>query len=188
MTFDKFYIYWYPKMKRFAWEYTNSEEDAEDIIQDIFLSLHESYDTLSSSISMNMDAYIFTTVKNRCIDFLRRKIIEQKSKEYIQEKESLVLRMKFDSLEVLDNNLFEGNDIETVLQEALNTLPERCREILIMHKIEGLKQKEIAGTLNLSPKTVENQLMIAYKKIREEFRKYPDLFSFLFLLALGHQT
>jgi RNA polymerase sigma-70 factor, Bacteroides expansion family 1 len=188
MSFDEFYIYWYPKMYRFAREYIIYEEDAEDIIQDVFLKLYEIYDTLSLSYGMNMNAYMFASVKNQCIDFLRRKIIDQKSKEIIKEKELLVLRMKYDSLEVLDNDLFDKKDIETILEEALKVLPERCREILIMHKIEGLKQKDIALALNISPKTIQNQLTIAYKKLREEFEKHPDLFSLLIffnIITLG---
>jgi len=188
MTFDEFYIYWYPKMKRFAREYINSDEDAEDIIQDVFLTLYETYDSLGFSYGMNLNSYVFASVKNRCIDFLRRKIIEEKSKEFIKEKELLELRMKFDSLEILDNDLFDNRDVETILEEALKVLPERCREILIMHKIEGLKQKDIAITLNISPKTVENQLTIAYKKLRDEFEKHPEIFSlivFFNIISLG---
>lgn len=183
MVFDEFYVYWYAKIKRFAREYVISEEDAEDIVQDIFLELCETYDSLSSSFRVDIVAYVFTAVKNRCIDYLRRKIVEQKSKENIREKELLILRMKFDSLEILENDLFNENDMEQILNKALLKLPERCREILVKHKIEGMRQKEIAEQLSISPKTVENQLTIAYKKLREELERYPGLFSlFVFLL------
>jgi RNA polymerase sigma-70 factor (ECF subfamily) len=184
MTFDEFYIHWYSKLKRFAWEYVISEEDAEDIVQDLFLELYETYSALSSSFRVNIVAYMFTAVKNRCIDYLRRKIIEQKSKDNIRESELLALRMKFDSLEILDNDLLKERDIEQILNEALQALPERCREILVKHKIEGMKQKDIAEELNISPKTVENQLTIAYRKLREELGQYPDLFSLLLVFFL----
>ena len=180
MTFDEFYIYWRPKMKRFAREYVSSDDDAEDIIQDIFLELYETYDRLS--LNVDMVAYLFTSIKNRCIDNLRRKIIDQKSKEIIKERELLALRMKFDSLEVLEVNFLNEKDISRILNEAMQTLPEKCREILIKHKIEGMRQKDIADELHISPKTVENQLSIAYKKLREELGKYPGLLSILILL------
>jgi RNA polymerase sigma-70 factor (ECF subfamily) len=147
-----------------------SEADAEDIIQDVFLELYEKYESLVHRV--NIVAYLFTTIRNRCIDQLRRKIIQQESARRIQEEYLLTLRMKFNSLEILDNELFKDGSIEHIIENALNTLPERCREIFIMHKIEGKKLKEIAEEMNISPKTVENQTTIAYKKLRTELKKY----------------
>ena len=58
-------------------------------------------------------------------------------------------------------------------------LPEKCREIFIKSKIEGKKQKDIAAELNISLKTVENQMAIAYKKIKSELKDYLPLLIFL---------
>jgi RNA polymerase sigma-70 factor (ECF subfamily) len=165
-------------MKHFSCEYTVSEDDAEDIIQDIFLELYEKFDLLENRV--NMVAYVFTAIKNRCIDHLRHKIVKQETARRMQEEHFLTLRMKFDSLEILEESLFDEEDMEGVIAKALNTLPERCRNIFIKHKIEGKKQKEIARELNISPKTVENQLTIAYRKLHEELKR----FSLLFLLLL----
>ena len=63
----------------------------------------------------------------------------------------------------------------------IDSLPEKCREIFIKSKIVGKKQKEIAAELNISLKTVENQMAIAYKKIKGELKAYLPLL--LFLLA-----
>jgi RNA polymerase sigma-70 factor (ECF subfamily) len=75
--------------------------------------------------------------------------------------------MKFNSLEVLDSELFNDDSLERILENALHTLPERCREIFIMHKVEGKKLREIAEEMNISPKTAENQMTIAYRKLRK---------------------
>lgn len=173
MTFNEFYIHWYSRMKCFACEYVISEDDAEDIVQDIFVELYEKYDSLVSRV--DIIAYVFTAIKNRCIDHLRRKIVEQQSAGRMQEEYLLTLRMKFDSLEILENELFNENKLEEIIDKALNALPERCREIFIKHKIEGRRQKSIAEELGISPKTVENQLTIAYKKLRVELKKYTTL-------------
>lgn len=178
MTFKEFYILWYSRMKFFACEYVISEDDAEDIVQDIFLELYAKYDSLANRV--NLVAYLFTSIKNRCIDHLRRRIIEQESLSHIHEENLLTLRMKFNSLEILEDELFMENDIEELINRALNTLPERCREILVKHKLEGMKQKEIAEELNISLKTVENQLTIAYKKMREELKHFSVLLLFIF--------
>ena len=63
----------------------------------------------------------------------------------------------------------------------IDSLPEKCREIFIKSKIEGKRQKDIATELNISLKTVENQMAIAYKKIKGELKDYLPLL--LFLLA-----
>jgi RNA polymerase sigma-70 factor (ECF subfamily) len=164
-------------MKHFAREYVLTDEDAEDIVQDVFLELYGVYNSLVNRV--NIVAYIFTTIKNRCIDHLRREILKRESADLMQEEYLLTLRMKFDSLEILNEQLFSENGIETVIEKALQKLPERCREIFIKHKIEGKKQKEIALELEISPKTVENQLTIAYKKLREELKKYSALLILL---------
>lgn len=178
MTFNEFYIHWYSRMKSFACEYVGCEEDAENIVQDVFLELYEQYTTLSNRV--NIVAYIFTTVKNRSIDHLRRKVMAQKSAEHLQEEYLLTLQMKLNSLEILDNELFKDNDVEQAVTKALNALPERCRTILVKHKIEGQRQKDIAKELGVTPKTVENQLTIAYKKLREELKDYHPLFLLFF--------
>lgn len=177
MTFDEFYIHWYSRMKHFAREYVLTDEDAEDIVQDVFLELYGVYNSLVNRV--NIVAYIFTTIKNRCIDHLRREILKRESADLMQEEYLLTLRMKFDSLEILNEQLFSENGIETVIKNALQKLPEKCRAIFIKHKIEGKKQKEIALELEISPKTVENQLTIAYKKLREELKKYSALLILL---------
>jgi len=178
MTFKEFYIQWYSRVKNFACEYVISEEEAEDIAQDIFMELHGNYDSLYDRV--NMPAYVFTTVKNRCIDHLRRKIVNRKSIDRIQEEYQLTLQMKFDSLEILDDKILNDENLERKIEEALNNLPEKCRIIFIKHKIEGVKIKEIAEEMQLSPKTVENQMTIAYRKLKDELKEYYPLLVFSF--------
>lgn len=140
MQFNEFYILWYSRLKSFAREYVLSEDGAEDIVQEVFTDLYEKYDTLTHHT--NLVAYIFTTIRNRCIDLLRRRIIEQESARRIQEEYLLTLRMKFNSLDILDNELFKENQLEEVIEKALNTLPERCHLIFIKHKIEGKNNRK----------------------------------------------
>lgn len=60
------------------------------------------------------------------------------------------------------------SDIEQAIQEAIAILPEKCREVFVLSKIEGLKNREIAEKLNISEKTVERHMSIALSKLREE--------------------
>lgn len=177
MNFEQFYITWYSRAKHFAWEYVLSEEDAENIIQDVFLDLYQKRMLLNDQI--NQVAYLFTSIKNKCIDYLRRKLLEQEAAQKMQEEFDLSLRMKFDSLESFETDWGSDQKLERTIQKALDSLPERCKEIFIMSKIEGKKQREIAEELNISIKTVENQMTIAYKKLKEELKDCLPLLLFL---------
>lgn len=177
MDFENFYITWYSRVKYFARDYVLSDEEAENIAQDVFLEFYQKREELDFHI--NLVAYLFTSVKNKCIDYLRRRLMEQEAAVKMQEEFDLSFRMKFDSLEAFNIEGLSEDNIKDIIEKALDTLPERCREIFVMSKIEGKKQKEIAEELNVSVKTIESQMTIAYKKLREELKNHLPLLLFL---------
>lgn len=181
VDFEQFYITWYSRAKYFAREYVHSESDAEIIIQDVFLHLYERRDLMDAYT--NLTAYLFTSIKNRCLDYLRKWVLEQETAQGVQDEFEMELRMKYDSLEIFNTQFSDETDIGELLDNALQKLPERCRNIFIMNKLEGKKQKEIAEELNLSINTVESQMGIAYKKLREELKDCLPLFIFLFAIS-----
>lgn len=181
VDFEQFYITWYSRAKYFAREYVHSESDAENIIQDVFLHLYERRDLMDAYT--NLTAYLFTSIKNRCLDYLRKWVLEQETAQGVQDEFEMELRMKYDSLEIFNTQFSDEIDIGELLDNALQKLPERCRNIFIMNKLEGKKQKEIAEELNLSINTVESQMGIAYKKLREELKDCLPLFIFLFAIS-----
>ncbi|MFV0585337.1 MAG: RNA polymerase sigma-70 factor [Parabacteroides gordonii] len=180
IKFEDIYLSYFSKMKYFALEYVIREEDAENIVQDVFTELWEKKEMLSMHI--NLVAYLFTTVKNRCLNHLRHKTIVQETATLIQEEYLITLRMNLNSLEAFDQNLFSDQDIEKLITRALDSLSPKCREIFVMSKIEGKKQKQIAAELNISINTVETQIGIAYKKLRTELKEHLLLFIFFFYL------
>ena len=180
IDFEQIYLSYFSKMKRFAREYVLSDEDAENIVQDVFLDFWEKKELLP--LPINILAYLFTSIKNRCIDFLRHKIVQKEVENKMQEEYRLTLQMKYHSLGELDEGIFEKDDVEQLLSKVIDSLPERCREIFLKSKIEGKKQKEIAEEMNISINTVETQMGIAYKKLRNELKDYFPLFIFLYYL------
>ena len=181
IDFEQFYITWYSRAKYFAREYVTSESDAENIVQDVFLHLYERRDLMDAYT--NLTAYLFTSIKNRCLDYLRKWVLEQETAQEMQDEFDMELRMKYDSLEIFNTQFSDETDIGELLNSAFQKLPERCRDIFIMNKLEGKKQKEIAEELNLSINTVESQMGIAYKKLREELKDCLPLFIFLFAIS-----
>jgi RNA polymerase sigma-70 factor (ECF subfamily) len=99
----------------------------------------------------------------------------------MQEEFELAMQMKLQSLEALDEQIISDANIETIIDNAIQSLPERCRQIFVMNKIEGKKQKIIAEELNISLNTVENQMSIAYQKLREILKDYLPILFFLLI-------
>ena len=175
--FSRVYSIYFPKLVRFAREFVLSTEDAENIIQDIFIYLWEHQEILGSL--SNLNAFLFVLVKNRCIDFIRqKKLVERKREEFemVMDKE---LQLKMYALQQFDENALSSDDIEVILNNAINSLPEKCREVFILSRMEGLKYREIAERLNISTKTVENQIITALRKLRVELKDYLPLFIFI---------
>lgn len=175
--FSKVYSIYFPKLVRFAREFVLSTEDAENIIQDIFIYLWERQEILSTL--SNLNAFLFVLVKNRCIDFIRQqKMIERKREEFdaVLDKE---LQLKMYALQQFDENALSTDDVENIINKAVDSLPEKCREVFILSRMEGLKYREIAERLNISTKTVENQMITALKKLRVELKDYLPLFIFI---------
>lgn len=167
MTFSEMYLTYYLKLVRFAKEFVMLEEDAENITQDVFADLWERRDYIGEI--ENVNAYLFRLVKNRSLDFLKRKISEQKYVECMRTSFEIELSLKLQSLDRFDAcYLTEGYDAEMLIQSAINSLPKRCRDIFLMSRMEGLKYKEISERLGLSINTVECQMGIALKRLRRK--------------------
>ena len=178
--FEDFYITWYSRAKRFAREYVG-EVEAEDVVQDVFIHLYERRDLLDAYT--NLTAYLFTAVKNKCLDVLHCQVAEREKMASMQEERDLEIRMSLDSLEALDVRFPDEVSIEERLEQALAALPEKCRMIFVMNKLEGKKQYQIAEELNISVNTVETQMAVAYKKLRQELKDCLPLMAFICSLA-----
>lgn len=176
-SFSGIYDLYFPKLLRFTQTYMIREEEAEHIVQDLFLYLWEHRDVLSSL--RNLNAYLFTLIRNRCIDYLRKEMNCEERRGTLSEVENKEIELKLYSLEMFDEDRLSDADIEELLQRAIANLPERCREIFIMSRLQNLRYKEIAAKLNISPNTVENQIVIALRKLKEELKDYFPLFLFI---------
>lgn len=150
MNFSDLYLTYYSKLVRFAKEFVQHEEDAENITQDVFADLWEKRDFITHI--ENMNAYLFRLVRNRCLDYLRHKVFEQRYMESLQLS--------------CEEEAVEDHDTEILIRAAINSLPQRCRDIFLLSRVEGLKYREISEHLGISVNTVECQMGIALKKLR----------------------
>lgn len=161
MNFSELYLTYYSRLVRFAKAFVVSEEDAENITQDVFTDLWEKRDFIVHI--ENMNAYLFRLVRNRSLDYLKHKMFEQRYVESMQALFELEysLGYKFEA-----SDMSEGNDTEILVRAAIGSLPKRCRDIFLLSRVEGLKYREISERLEISVNTVECQMGIALKKLR----------------------
>lgn len=153
------------KIFQFALKLLKSDVDAENIVQDVFLSLFENRYKIEKCSSVKY--YIYTITYNSAISQIRRKMNECRFIEYlkfIQTNDQPEPDQQLEYLELVEK-----------LNEIVGSLPERQREIYLLHRQQGIKYKEIAAQMNISVNTVENQMSGAIKKIRQKVRSYSSM-------------
>ncbi len=140
----------------------------EEIVQESFLRVLKINRKLRLSAPK---AYLFATARNICIDTLRREKVVKFKHLSGAESESLVNTGSDVCSDLIQKEEFQ------ILTEAIKTLPKKCRRVVTLRKVYGMSAKQIASELNLSPRTVENQLMIGMKKCREYYSKLDGTFA-----------
>ena len=162
--FKQIFETYYPRLLRFAMEYIGDRHEAENILQNVFMKLWEKRASLP--MDTNLNAYLLTMVKNRCMDFLKHQQIV--NRYHINRQAELQREMDFNYYAISKFNP-EQMDIETLeqlVEKAIGELPEQCRKVFEFSRYNGLKYKEIAERLGISVKTVETHMSNALKTLR----------------------
>jgi RNA polymerase sigma-70 factor (ECF subfamily) len=146
----------YAGLARFANKFVRDPDVAEEITQEIFLYLWEKRAQIN--LTGSLMSYLYSATKNKCINYL--KLEYPKYQKMVDIHESMVLTK---GSEV---NIDNQQEIKTLIDEAISLLPEKCKEIFMLSRYGGLTYEEIADDLEISKKTVENQMSIALKKLR----------------------
>ena len=146
----------------YALHYLNDIDSVEDIVQDSFVDLWE---LLKGGKEIkNVKSYHYTMVKNRSLEKLKQ--------DNLLTGDDIITKDLFN-----DEDLEERSYIEARLWTAIDSLPERCRDIFLMSKRDGMKYQEISEELNISIKTVENQISKALKTLKKGAVK---IYNFIF--------
>lgn len=167
-TFRKYYDLYYDQLCHFLNFYTQDITVIEDVLQEVYLKLWENRDEIEIQY---IKTYLFHAAKNRVLNHLR----DEQNRHYLLENWFNQQKQEKQGKECYDIEQFT-----TLLYKAIDQLPEKCREIFILSRQEKLTYKQIAEKLNISVKTVEAQMGIALKRIRETLATAS--FSFLFWL------
>ena len=163
-SFDDLFKYNYRPLCLYALHYIQNVDLAEDIVQDSYASLWEKLQ--EGDHVLNLKSYLYMMVRNRCLDHLRKKGLPTESLK------------PYDTYGIIDDDdAQERSQTEARLWTAIDSLPEKCREVFIMSKRDGLKYEEIAEELGLSVNTVRNQISKALKVLKDGVHK---LYTFFF--------
>lgn len=152
-AFKSLFETYFTPLCRFIYLHLDDKNVAEELAMDIFIYLWENRETFQ--IQLSLKAYLFQAAKNKCLNELRKK------------KETVGL----DGVEVSTINTsvstLETEELYRLIQEAVFSLPDKCRNIFVLSRSENLTNQEIARRLNISVKTVEGQITTALKKIKK---------------------
>ena len=155
------YKQYFRQLCLYALHYMGDLDESKDIVQECFASLIKNNPALS-----NPKVYLYNSVRNRCIDLLR-----SRKKERIAPMDDLSY--------ISDEEAQRRSEIEVQLWEAVDSLPPKRREMLLLNKRDGLKYSDIARLKGLSENTVRNQIFRAIESLRNNSKK---ILNFLFCL------
>lgn len=169
---EKLFKQHYPNLCRYSLGFVKLEEVAEEIVQDVFVSLWQKEEQLK--VYSSVKAYLFTAVRNRSFNHLKSQFSRQKFESDSSFSQTLLTDNTQETLEY--------EELAKLLAEGIEKLPTQCRTIFEMSRLGGLSNQEIARDLKLSPKTIENQMGIGLKKLKEHLHTYWDVLLILLLI------
>lgn len=165
-AFNELYLLYHSPLKSYGRSFLSATE-AEDIVQDVFFNvwLHKE----NIDVARSLKAYLFRSVYNSALNALKKKQPDQNLSDYQQSLESLKCQYYDpDSNEIIQS--LYNNDIRIYINEAIKSLPSRCKEVFLLSYIENMPSKDISKKLDLSLSTVHNHIYNALKQLREKLK------------------
>ncbi len=165
--FEKLFKELFKPLCSFSMKYVGDLDEAKGVVHEVFVALWEKIEGLP--VDMNYNSYLYTAVRNRSLNYIRDK-----------------------KKNVMIENVAEGEfahtidpmgtaELETEIETAIQSLPQKCRAVFELNRIEGLKYAQIAEKLGISIKTVEAQMSKALGVLREHLKEFLSVLIFLFI-------
>lgn len=170
-TFEQLFTDHYDALYRYCQTMVKDQNDIEDIVQSVFMDLWR--DRFKLVIHTSIKAYLYKAIYFKCMNKIKHDKVASKYSNAISISESTA---------VTDTLIIQ--EIADKIKETIESLPEQCRRIFSMSRMDGLRYNEIAEKLNLSPKTIENQMGKALKTMRVALSEYIQIIVFTILTYL----
>ncbi len=146
---------YYVPMCRYARLFLKDKESSEDVAMVVFTKIWKNRSQIESVNSMS--SYLFRSVRNGCLNQLRKKA----------ELDGVKMDPSMENLLTCEDSSIEVNELNRFIEEAIMALPEKCRDVFVKSRYDRLTNREIAEQMSISVKTVEAQITKALKRIKE---------------------
>ena len=158
-AFEVLFRRYYQELYRFAYNYLRDQAPSEEMAQEVFLYMWEKRNQIE--IKTTLKTYMYSAVKNKCLNYIKYEV--PRKNELEESHLALMVTEQPDREE-------DSARMKSYIEAAINELPTKCRQIFVLSRNAGLTYEEIAEDLEISIKTVENQMSIALKKLRESLK------------------
>jgi RNA polymerase sigma-70 factor, ECF subfamily len=148
----------YVSLVRYARRLVKDQDNAEEIVQDLFYRIWKDREKINIESSLN--GYLFRSVHNKCLHFIEH--------NRIVEKHAVEMSFRHPDSPESPSDILNYKELQAKIARILEKLPDRCGKIFYMNRFEGLKYTEIAEKLSVSVKTVEANMGRALKAFRKE--------------------
>ena len=172
---ERIFDAYYPYLVNTAYHVLMDGHQAKDLVQDVLFNFWEKRAAIS--IESGLKAYLRRAVTNKCIDQIRRKKRFGVPEEFTDFNQA--------SGDVSTQDLLETSDLKQAILSAVESLPERCKLVFTLSRFEDMSHSEISEQLDISKKTIENQMTKALKTIRLAIQHYKELSIFIIAYFFG---
>ena len=170
MVFEQLFKEHFKGLYAYAFTIVKDEAIAEEIVQNVFFKIWDK--NVQDTIETSVKAYLYKAVYHDSLNHLKHQKIRARYQAHAMQQPGT-------SSEPASKKLVL-KELEAKIRQALNDLPQQCRTIFQLSRFEGLKYQEIADQLNISVKTVENQMGKALKLLRTKLVEFLPLLIFIF--------
>lgn len=162
-AFEQLFREYYAPLCRYAARFVKDMDAAEEIVQDFFYNYWKNRESMTIRISVK--SYLYRSVHNNALKYMEQLAVRKRYAETILATTTEV------ELSSLSEEL-DARELGRIIDNALNELPDRSRQIFRMNRFDGMKYQEIADKLSISLKTVESNMGKALRVLREKLKQY----------------
>lgn len=163
-AFEQVFVKFYNALCRYAYDILHSEDDAKDVVAEVFANVWEKHENVNEKLSLS--SYLYRSVYNRSLNLIRYRKNKPNTNEEDQSIKTVPIIKEGDKDFPL-SQMIQNEKID-MIKSAIDSLPDRCRHIFLLHRKFRYKYSEIAEILDISENTVKAQVQIALKKLREK--------------------
>ena len=173
VVFDYIFNYYYSSLCAFSMQYLKDKGAVEDLVQEFFVSVWVEAPRLH--IESSLKSYLFSGVKNRCLDYQKHVKVFEKYRAFIL--------FASDNEDNTFDHYFAESELRQAIDRSMLKLPPRCREIFELSRHKGLSNQEISDKLEISKRTVELQISNALKILRKDLVEYLPIWLIAWLIG-----